>query len=119
MKIISNVGTDTAVDFLNEIGMPQFTHEQDSMLTLALGGSTHGASPLQMAAGYAMIANGGEYIEPTFYTKVEDSNGNVILESEQETKRVMSEGNAYVLTDILTAPVTSEQQLHVKFLEWM
>ena len=54
-----------------------------------------------------MIANGGEYIEPTFYTKVEDSNGNVILESEQETKRVMSEGNAYVLTDILTAPVTS------------
>ena len=106
MKIISNVGTDNAVEFLNEIGMTQF-NEQDSGLTLALGGSTHGASPLQMAAGYAMIANKGEYIEPTFYTKVEDSNGNVILESEQETKRVMSEGNAYVLTDILTAPVTS------------
>ena len=104
MKIISNVGPSTAVEFLNEIGMPQF-NEQDAGLTLALGGSTHGASPLQMAAGYAMIANKGEYIEPTFYTKVEDNNGNVILESEQETKRVMSEGNAYVLTDILTAPV--------------
>ena len=104
MKIMSNVGPSTAVEFLNEIGMPQF-NEEDAGLTLALGGSTHGASPLQMAAGYAMIANKGEYIEPTFYTKVEDNNGNVILESEQETKRVMSEGNAYVLTDILTAPV--------------
>ena len=109
LKIISNVGTDTAVDFLNEIGMPQFTHEDDAMITLVLGGSAHGASPLQMAAGYAMIANGGEYIEPTFYTKVEDNNGNVILESEQETKRVMSEANAYILSDILTAPVTGSQ----------
>lgn len=105
MKIISNVGPSTSVDFLNEIGMTQF-NEEDEMLTLALGGSTHGASPLQMASGYAMIANGGEYIEPTFYTKVEDGNGNVILESEQETKRVMSEGNAYILSYILQAPVT-------------
>ena len=44
--------------------------------------------------------------EPTFYTKVEDADGNVILEAEQETKRVMSEGNAYILTSILESPVT-------------
>ena len=31
-----------------------------------------------MAAAYETIANGGEYIEPTFYTKVEDANGNKI-----------------------------------------
>ena len=59
-----------------------------------------------MAAAYATIARGGEYIEPTFYTKVEDLNGNVILEAKQETRRVMSEGNAYILSDILTSPVT-------------
>ena len=105
MKIISNVGPENSVEFLDEIGMSQI-NEEDAVLSLALGGSYHGSSPLQMAAGYAMIANGGEYIEPTFYTKVEDSNGNVILETKQETKRVMSEGNAYILSSILTAPVT-------------
>ena len=105
MKIISNVGPEKSVEFLNEIGMTQMD-DSDAVLSLALGGAYHGSSALQMAAGYAMIANGGEYIEPTFYTKVEDSNGNVILETKQETKRVMSEGNAYILSSILTAPVT-------------
>ena len=106
MKILSNVGTDRAIDFLNELGLTNFNKDEDSMLTLVLGGSGNGTSPLQMAAAYAMIARGGEYIEPTFYTKVEDADGNVILEAEQETKRIMSEGNAYVLASILTSPVT-------------
>ncbi len=105
MKILINVGFSKSIDFLHEIGMTQFD-ESDEGVTLVLGGTTHGSSPLQMAAGYAMIANGGEYIEPTFYTKVEDANGNVILEAEQETKRVMSEGNAYILSSILQSPVT-------------
>lgn len=105
MKIISNVGPSNAVEFLNEIGLTQYD-DRDAQLSLALGGTYHGASPLQMAAAYAMIANGGEYIEPTFYTKVEDSNGNIILETTQETKRVMSEGNAYILSSILKSPVT-------------
>ena len=107
MKILSNVGPDRAIDFLNEAGLTNFNKDQDSMLTLVLGGSVNGTSPLQMAAAYAMIARGGEYIEPTFYTKVEDANGNVILEAKQETRRVMTEGNAYVLSEILTAPTTS------------
>ena len=105
LKIISNLGPSNAVEFLNEIGMDQM-NESDAIISLALGGSTHGSSPLQMAAGYAMIANKGEYIEPTFYTKVEDASGTVILETKQEKKRVMTEGNAYILSSILKSPVT-------------
>ena len=98
-------GISEGLDFLNEIGMTQYNAD-DAYPVLALGGTAHGASPLQMAAAYAMIANGGEYIEPTFYTKVEDANGDVILEPTQETKRVMTEGNAYILSSILESPVT-------------
>lgn len=105
IKILSNVGVSNGVEFLNELGMTQY-NEDDEMLSLALGGTDHGTTPLQMAAAYATIARGGEYIEPTFYTKVEDLDGNVILEAKQETRRVMSEGNAYILSDILTSPVT-------------
>ena len=52
-----------------------------------------------------MIANGGVYITPTFYTKVVDQNNNTVIEPVQEKTRVMSEGNAYILTSILTGPV--------------
>ena len=61
MKIISNVGPSNSVEFLNEIGMTQY-NDEDAVLSLALGGSKHGSTPLQMAAAYAMIARGGEYI---------------------------------------------------------
>ena len=60
-----------------------------------------------MAAAYAVIANDGVYIEPTFYTKVVDSDGNVVLEAEQETKTVMSSSAAYVIKEILTEVVRS------------
>ena len=105
MKILSNVGPSNSIKMLNAMGLDAFDGS-DEMLTLALGGSTHGATPLQMAAAYAMIANGGEYITPTFYTRLESATGTKVVEAKQETKRVMSEGNAYVLANILKAPVT-------------
>ena len=71
----------------------------DSNTSLALG--TAVISPLEMAAAYATIANDGEYIEPTFYTKVEDSAGNVVIENTQERRRIFSEGNAFILKSLL------------------
>ncbi len=54
-------------------------------MTMALGSVE--ASPLQMAAAYSAIANDGVYIEPTFYTKVVDSNGNVILQQNKKQEQ--------------------------------
>ena len=104
VEILSELGTAKAVKFLRDMNFESIEPEKDQNLALALGGLTNGATPLEMAAGYAMIANYGEYVEPTFYTKVVDSDGNVVLESAQERKRMMSESNAYVLQNILFQP---------------
>ena len=101
VKALSLIGVNTAMDFCNHIGIKGLKNEG---LSLALGGLDEGVSSLQMAMGYAMIANDGVYIEPTFYTKVEDSDGNVILEPHQEQERMMSVQNAYIEKDILTEP---------------
>lgn len=53
---------------------------------MALGGLTWGVSPVQMAGAYATIANGGVYQAPTFYSKVVDENGNIILKPDQQQK---------------------------------
>ncbi|MBQ9298640.1 MAG: transglycosylase domain-containing protein [Clostridia bacterium] len=105
VAILSQLGTAKAVKFLRDIGFEYIDPEKDQNLALALGGLTHGATPLQMTAGYSMIANGGEYVEPTFFTKIVDANGNTILESEQTRRRVMSESNAYIMQNILFQPV--------------
>ncbi len=104
LKIMSNLGPENAIKFLHTLGLDTYD-EEDNMLSLAIGGSTHGSSPLQMAAAYAAIANNGEYITPTFYTELKDSNGKTVLKAEQETKRVISAENAYIVQSILLSSV--------------
>ena len=104
LKIMSNLGPENSIKFLNSLGLDTY-NEEDNMLSLAIGGSTHGSSPLQMAAAYAAIANDGEYITPIFYTELKDSNGNTVLKPKQETRRVISAENAYIVQSILLSSV--------------
>ena len=103
-RIMNEMGAKTAMEWLESAGVTSLSPE-DEGLALALGGVHHGICALEMAGAYAAIANGGEYITPTFYLRVEDSNGNVVYEPKQEKRRVLSEQNAYVLKSILTQPV--------------
>ena len=82
--------------------------DADCDLPLALGGLQKGTTPLEMAAAYATIANNGKYIEPIFYTKIENSKGKVIFKNKQKTKQVYSADTSYVLKELLTQPVKGE-----------
>ena len=105
VKGLQMIGIERSINFLKSVGITTLDDEKDTKLPLALGGLTHGISPLEMAGAYAAIANDGVYITPTYYTKVEDSDGNVILKAKQETRTVMSSAAAYVVKEVLTQPV--------------
>ena len=107
VKGLQKVGIDKSIEFLKSVGISTINDDKDKGLAIALGGLTNGVSPLEMAGAYAAIANDGVYIEPTFYTKVVDSNNNVILESRQVSRTVMSSAAAYVVKEVLTQPVKS------------
>ena len=76
---------------------------------LGVGGMTTGTIPLEMTAAYATFGNGGQYYYPYCYYKVEDSQGNVILQNNpEETKeRALSEGTAWVMNKLLQTVMTS------------
>ena len=109
VKIMSELGPENSIKFLKQLGLDHLDEKSDSGLALVLGGLTNGATPLEMAGAYATIANGGEYITPTFYTKLVDSQGKTVLQPKQEKRRVMSEGTAYITKSILKAPVTGSE----------
>lgn len=106
VKIMSELGPENSIKFLKQLGLEHVDEQKDANLSIVLGGLTYGATPLEMAGAYATIANGGEYITPTFYTELKDSKGNIVLKPKQEKTRVMSEGNAYIAKSILKGPVT-------------
>ncbi len=68
---------------------------------LALGGYTYGQTTLALASAFSVFPNGGYRVTPTFYTTVTDSNGAVILKSEQQTVQVISEQSAWIMTSAL------------------
>ena len=113
VKIMKELTPTKSIDYLRNFGITTLYKDgddpskkkNDESLPLAIGGISDGISPLEMAAAYATIANDGEYIEPTFYTKVVDSNGNTVLEPKQEKRRVLSEQNAYLVKSIVQEPV--------------
>lgn len=105
VKIMSELGPENSIKFLKQLGLNHLDEKADNGLAIVLGGLTHGATPLEMAGAYATIANGGEYITPTFYSKLVDSQGKTVLQPKQEKRRVMSEGTAYITKSILKEPV--------------
>lgn len=71
----------------------------DAVPAIALGAKE--VSPLELAAAYATIANGGVYARPTTITRITDAAGEVLYEAEPETRRAISEDVAAGISHVL------------------
>ena len=111
VKIMAELTPQKSIEYMRKMGISSLVtakenkEHNDENLALAIGGMTYGVSPLEMAAAYATVANDGTYIEPTFYTKVEDSNGKVVLEPGQKTEKVCSAETAYIVKSVMLSVV--------------
>jgi penicillin-binding protein 1A len=109
IRILRAMGTSTSIDYITRFG---FAREQmPDNLTLALG--TMQATPLEIATGYAIFANGGYRVEPYFMDRIENAGGQVVWHAEprsvcdtcppspQVAERVISPQNAWLMTDMM------------------
>jgi len=71
----------------------------------ALGGNYQydedGGNPMIMAGAYGMFGNSGIFTENILYTKVTDSEGNIIIEKIPKSEQILSAQNAYLLYDVM------------------
>lgn len=73
-----------------------------ALAPIALGGLTDGVSVLDMCAAYCVFPNGGKYIKPSTYTKVLDSDGQVLLEHKVEEQIAISETTAETMISMMS-----------------
>lgn len=104
--LLEHVGFENSAMYLEALGVDPSRINQTGS-GLALG--TMGITPIEMAAAYGAVANGGEYKEPLSFTRVVDADGKVILDAEEvrDTHTVFKKSTAYMLVDILTEAVNS------------
>lgn len=114
VKTMQAVGPETSFDYLLKLGITTLADGEvidgktysDKNLATALGGITHGVTPLELNAAYGAIANNGVYIEPVFYTKVLSHDGTLLLEKQPETRTVMKETTSFLLTNAMRDVIT-------------
>lgn len=82
------------------------SHTDKDMGPLALGAQTFGVSVRDITAAFATFANEGVYREARTYTKVYDSDGNLILDNTQEQTELLSEKTVDYMNYCLTYAVT-------------
>jgi len=77
VRAMRAMGVDYAAEYLQRFGFParNIVHTE----SLALGSASF--TPLQVARGYAVMANGGFLVDPYFINKIEDGQGNVVFEA--------------------------------------
>ena len=114
VKVVSELTPAKSVEYLEKMGVTSIDKVKDGLASVSLGGFTNGISPLEMAGAYGTIANNGVYRKPLFYTKVTDSNGDVVIEPEKNTEQVISEQAAYVIKDMLKSVVQSGTATYCK-----
>lgn len=85
-KLLDELTPLAGLSYLKAMNFAKIDTE-DERLPAALGGFTTGVSPIEMTAGYAALQNDGCYREPTCIVKIEDSQGNLVCESEYESDK--------------------------------
>lgn len=104
VRLLDQIGVDKGFEMAGKLGFN--LTEDDRCLPLALGGLTHGVSPLQMAGAYAAFANQGVYIKPYAIKYIEDPEGKIIY-NRQEGTAVMKASTANSIKEVLGAAVAN------------
>ena len=101
IRILQAVGTRNSQEWVTKFGFDEDKHP--AYLTMALGAGS--VTPMQMATGYSVFANGGMRVQPHMITRVTDHKGKILVDSPpqrvNEANRAITPRNAFVMTSLL------------------
>ena len=101
IRVLQLVGAQSAQEWVTRFGFEAAKHPP--YLTMALGAGS--VTPMQMAAGYAVFANGGYRVSPSLISRVVEQRGRVLYEAPavepSESRRAIDARNAFLMSSLL------------------
>ena len=103
VRVVQEYGTSRSYDFMtNKLGFTTLTSQDAQQVgNMGLGGLDRGVTTEEMAAAFAAFANEGIYTAPRTFVRVEDADGNVILENEAKSSVAMKDTTAALMNSLL------------------
>jgi penicillin-binding protein 1A len=99
------VGNDKVAQVSRRLGVTTLPSYAGELLSLPLGVTE--VHPMEMASAYAALGNDGRYNQPWYIERVEDRDGNIIFEKEEDWTRAVSAQTARQITGVLESNVVS------------
>jgi penicillin-binding protein 1A len=109
IRISEKYGNANVIKLAKKMGITTLVEDgpqNDVNSAMALGGLTHGVTPLEMAGAYSAIANMGKFNKPTPIIKIVDRNGKVIYEHKVNPTTVCKPESAYMLISMMRDVMT-------------
>ncbi len=98
IRIMQSITPAYALNYVQRFGFD--TQHIPPYLTMALGAGT--VTPLQMAAAYAVFANGGARITPYIIDHITDQNGHLLMKNTPQPRtQVIDPRNAFIITSMM------------------
>ena len=103
IRVLDSISPQYAQDYIARFGFPRSS--LPPFLPMALGAGE--VTPMQLAAGYAVFANGGYLVTPHFITRIEDFDGNIVTYKLDFAQRVqiIDRRNAFLISDLLQSVI--------------
>src|SRR5690606_10139237 len=77
IRLLRDLGIQNTLNYLQQLGLP--TDDMQKDLSLALGSGL--LTPMELARGFAVIANGGYDVQPWLIKEIRDVNNDVVYEA--------------------------------------
>ncbi len=109
-RTLDKIGVDYSFDYITQrFHISTLKVQDEDYAPLATGSLTNGVTTLEMTAAYATFGNGGVYYKPYCYYKIEDSQGNVLIETDPNAtkEQALSESTAWLMNKLLQTVMTS------------
>ncbi len=101
IRVLQTTGPEFAQKWVGRFGFE--TERHPPFLTMALGAGS--VTPLQMATGYSVFANGGYLVPPMLIARVLDDRGQVLMQARapllDESSRAIDPRNAFVMGTLM------------------
>lgn len=100
VRLAHKIGVEAIIERASEMGIKE---ELPDSLSISLG--AYGVSLLDITNSYAVFASGGLAKDPLFIKRVEDRDGNIIYRADSPPRRVLPEGEAFMMNYVLSKVV--------------
>jgi penicillin-binding protein len=93
--------------FARSLGITTLVKEDDGAQTGVIGGLKYGVSVEELTNAYAAIANKGVFNDAYLIEEIRDSNNEIVIKHAADSRRIVSEQSAYLMTDMLSTVVSN------------